>query len=215
MLPAQNNSLQFRKRQSEITKEAWKNGVYDRLRKNQNRKCKNSTCNNNFQVKPHEKKMYCGSRCAAIVNNSKRPKRFYFCMVCNKQIRRANRKYCSIKCQWRYSYNQYIARWKQGLEDGNRGITTHVLSGHLRRYLKEKYGEKCSVCGWSERNLSTSVVPLEVDHIDGNPENNKEENLRLICPNCHSLTSSFRNLNKGNGRAWRIKYLKSIQHFEN
>ncbi len=64
-----------------------------------------------------------------------------------------------------------------------------------------------------KKNPVTGKVPLEIDHIDGDSENNKEENLRLICPNCHSLTPSFRNLNKGKGRAWRIKYLKSNSHF--
>lgn len=66
-----------------------------------------------------------------------------------------------------------------------------------------------SVCGWNKINPVTKVVPLEIDHIDGNSENNKEENLRLICPNCHSLTSSFRNLNKGKGRGWRLAYIEN------
>ena len=199
----------YRLRQSEITKKAWQKGIYNFLRKPfENRKCRNTACNNNYEVKPHDKKIYCGSSCAAIVNNSKRPKRFYFCTACNKQIHRADRQYCSVKCQCDSYYNQYVARWKQGLEDGNRGITTRLVSGHLRRYLQGKFKDKCSRCDWSKKNPKTLVVPLEINHIDGNAENNKEENLELICPNCHSLTPHFRNLNKGNGRAWRIKYLK-------
>lgn len=196
----------YKSRQSEITKKAWQNGVYNSLIKPlETRTCKNFTCNKTFQVKPYERKIYCGSRCAAIVNNSKRPKRFNFCTVCNKQLKRPTYKYCSVQCQWHHYYKQYVERWKQGLEDGNRGINTRILSGHLRRYLKEKYGEKCSICGWNKKNSVTKLVPLEVDHIDGNSENNIEENLRLICPNCHALTPTFKNLNKGNGRAWRLK----------
>ena len=53
----------------------------------------------------------------------------------------------------------------------------------------------------------TNTLPLEIDHIDGNSENNSEENLRLICPNCHSLTANYRGANRGNGRniTWIIK----------
>lgn len=42
-------------------------------------------------------------------------------------------------------------------------------------------------------------MPLEVEHIDGDSTNNKEYNLTLLCPNCHSLTKTYRGLNKGNG----------------
>jgi hypothetical protein len=74
----------------------------------------------------------------------------------------------------------------------------------------EKYNRACSLCGWSKINPATGNIPLEIDHIDGNAENNKEDNLRMLCPNCHALTPSFRNLNRGAGREWRRqKYLKT------
>lgn len=49
---------------------------------------------------------------------------------------------------------------------------------------------KCSCCDnsgkWLEKPLS-----LHLDHIDGNPRNNVIENLRLLCPNCHSQTETY------------------------
>ncbi len=91
------------------------------------------------------------------------------------------------------------------------GITVRGISRHLKRFLVEKFGNKCVVCGWSKRHPVTHNVPLEIDHIDGNSENNLEKNLQLLCPNCHALTPFFKNLNKGKGRKWRMnKYIKNV-----
>jgi hypothetical protein len=74
--------------------------------------------------------------------------------------------------------------------------------------LIAKYGERCSQCGWAERNPVTGKVPITIDHIDGDWNNNREENLRLLCPNCHSLTPTYQALNWGKGRPWRYKKVK-------
>jgi hypothetical protein len=131
------------------------------------------------------------------------------CLACGKKPQRSSYKYCSNKCQQVFQYRSYIQKWKLGLATGERGIVTKNISQHVKRYLADLYGEKCSVCGWNKKHPTTGRVPLEVDHINGDAEDNKEENLRLICPNCHSLSSNFRNLNKGHGRKWRtLKYVR-------
>jgi RNase P subunit RPR2 len=78
------------------------------------------------------------------------------------------------------------------------------VSDHVRRYLIEQGGERCSRCGWHERHPITGRVPLEIDHLDGNYANNSLSNVRLLCPNCHALTPTYRALNKGNGRPWAM-----------
>lgn len=131
------------------------------------------------------------------------------CLHCGSSLTRAPSRYCSNRCQLDYQYEQYIQNWQSGSVAGSRGINAKNISGHLKRYLRVKYGNKCTICGWSEVNTVTNRVPLEIDHIDGNSDNNTEENLRLICPNCHALTPNYRNLNRGKGRVWRRnKYLK-------
>lgn len=95
-------------------------------------------------------------------------------------------------------YVEYIEKWKQNLVDGMRGKT--AISAHIRRYLFQKYDNKCARCNWSIVHPITGNVPLEVEHLDGDHTNNIESNLELICPNCHSLTSTYRALNMGNGR---------------
>jgi Zn finger protein HypA/HybF involved in hydrogenase expression len=107
-------------------------------------------------------------------------------------------------------YNSYIKNWKEECRKGGRGLPTKNISGHLKRYLLEKYSGKCSSCGWNKKHPLTGHVPLEVDHIDGDSENNAEKNLTVLCPNCHALTPYFRNLNKGKGRVWRKdRYIKN------
>ena len=73
------------------------------------------------------------------------------------------------------------------------------------KILFEKYNNKCARCGWGEINLWTGNVPLEVHHVDGDYKNNEESNLELLCPNCHSLTETYKSLNT-NGRDGRKKY---------
>ncbi|MCX6786630.1 MAG: HNH endonuclease [Candidatus Kaiserbacteria bacterium] len=123
------------------------------------------------------------------------------CLMCGKEPARTGYKYCSNTCQHEYQYYAYIKRWKEGKEIGL--INIGVVSGHVKRYLREKFGNRCCLCDWSKINSKTGKVPLVADHIDGNWKNNSEKNLRLICPNCDSLTSTYAALNKGNGRTGR------------
>ena len=133
------------------------------------------------------------------------------CVNCNVVLKnRFKIKFCSNKCQHNHQHQLFIQKWKEGFSNGAVGVSARALSMHIRRHLIESSGEKCSECGWNRRNLITGRVPLEIDHVDGNAENNKENNLRVLCPNCHSLTPHFRNLNKGKGRQWRMKkYIKN------
>lgn len=112
-------------------------------------------------------------------------------------------KWCSNKCQQEAQYRAYIERWKTGKEDGKSGI--YDLSAYIRRYLFEKFDSKCCECGWSKKNTTTGKIPLHVEHINGDSQNNTESNLKLLCPNCHSLTPTFGVLNKGKGRYSRTK----------
>ena len=69
----------------------------------------------------------------------------------------------------------------------------------LRYRILYEQDNKCNCCGLSEW-LNEPII-LELEHIDGNHFNNERSNLEMICPNCHSQTSTWRGRNKTNKRS--------------
>ena len=81
------------------------------------------------------------------------------------------------------------------LNDILEGDHPHFQTYKLKnRMLKAGLIENvCSICGvtdWLGQKLN-----MELDHIDGNRSNHKMENLRMLCPNCHSQTETYRSKN--------------------
>jgi len=161
-----------------------------------------------------EKRKFCSQSCSAIFNNKKRPikeknkitkkrirkkeNKYYECLNCGKGV---HNKYCSSKCQHEYKKNETYKK----IENGD----TSLYQKQYKLYLIYRFGEKCMKCGWNETNLITKKIPIELEHKDGNSENNKLDNLELLCPNCHSLTPTYKALNIGNGRFSRRERYKN------
>lgn len=68
------SSLGYREKQRAVTKANWAKGLFDVLRKRDERVCKREECGKLFETVPHDPKIYCSSSCAAKVNNLKRGK---------------------------------------------------------------------------------------------------------------------------------------------
>lgn len=161
------------------------------------------TCNAVFNKRGQPYKKFCGRSCAASYNNTVFPKKkpsSSQCPSCSS-ILRPQRKYCSTSCQQDHYYRQRVSKWLAGKDPGYSTIGT--VKPFIKRWLREKHHNQCSRCGWNQTSSFTGKVPLEVEHIDGDWTNNTPENLDLLCPNCHSLTSTYRALNVGRGRPWR------------
>ena len=110
-----------------------------------------------------------------------------------------DKKYCNNTCQQEYQTSQ---KKKDFLEGKYVGQLLQFRSGDwTRRLMKESLGYHCAVCGineWQNKSLT-----LEVNHKDGNAENNVLDNLEFLCPNCHSQTDTFRAKNKNSARSYR------------
>ena len=167
--------------------------------------CKN--CAKEFKAKKSDARKFCSQSCSASFNNKglvrngvKKPT--VKCKNCETPIGKNSKSYCSQECHKKYEYNQRVTKWKSGEISGT---IKCGAANFVKRYIREKFENKCTVCGWNEVNPNTGKIPLEIHHIDGDYTNNSEDNLDLLCPNHHALTENYKGANKGNGRAYRKK----------
>jgi hypothetical protein len=77
-----------------------------------------------------------------------------------------------------------------------------MRQGSLRKRLLHERNHTCEQCGIGNE-YNGKPLSLELDHVDGNSNNNKVENLRILCPNCHSQTPTH--------RAKNIKYKRLLK----
>jgi 5-methylcytosine-specific restriction endonuclease McrA len=72
--------------------------------------------------------------------------------------------------------------------------------GQFKNALISERGHKCEMCGNAE--WLGHKITLELEHTDGNRQNNTKDNLKLLCPNCHSVTPTWRGRNKNKGQKY-------------
>ena len=116
------------------------------------------------------------------------------CLNCGKEHKikaSTTNKYCDNKCQgeWKWK-NVTVPRILAG-------ECTHNSSTALKKFLIETRGCKCELCDTTDTWNGKPLV-LQLDHVDGDSDNNYPSNLRLLCPNCHSQTDTFGSKGKGN-----------------
>jgi hypothetical protein len=96
--------------------------------------------------------------------------------------------------------NSILTKQREQVQRFINGESNTLANSAIKRLLLREYyvEDKCIECGnneWRGKKLN-----LELDHIDGDNFNNSLENLRLLCPNCHSITDSYCGKNKNTGK---------------
>lgn len=120
-----------------------------------------------------------------------------YCLNCGEQLTKGETKYCSTKCQRAYENQIAVQAIFSQKESGlkNASSSSPKIRDSLRKYLLEKANYKCQLCGCNWVNPYSNQTILEIHHIDGDRNNNLENNLQVLCPNCHAMTPNYRGLN--------------------
>ena len=158
-----------------------------------------------------ENPKFCNKSCAATYNNKATPKRKRYdvaitnnCVVCKTQLNKrqqwSRQTTCSVECAGIARKQKTIMEFLVGKYVGRESLPDTV-----RDFIIDGANNQCTECHWSGINKYTGKSTLQLHHLDGIAGNNTQDNIVVLCPNCHSLTNSFGSLNNGKGRKKRYK----------
>jgi hypothetical protein len=116
---------------------------------------------------------------------------------CGKRLE-TQKVYCNRECQSNKKQKDWVEQWLAGTESGNHKGKFSGTSGCVYRWLKETQGLKCHICGTEK--WQGQLVPLVLDHINGDGTCSRPENVRLICRNCDGLLPTFCGKNIGKSK---------------
>lgn len=132
------------------------------------------------------------------------------CSFCEKEFKPGKNTfglYCSISCQGQHTSKKVVDNWLNDPTPETFYTTANQPRKAIRHFLIKKANYVCMRCTWGKKHKDAELPALEIEHIDGNWLNCFPSNIEIICPNCHSLTNTYKNRNLGNGRKYRRKQI--------
>ena len=128
------------------------------------------------------------------------------CTHCQKEYKVSKNSkgvFCSLTCQGQHTAQRVVDTWLNNQTPENFYTASNQPRTAIRRWLIKQHNCQCSRCGWGEKIPNAELPALEIEHIDGDWTNCVKNNITILCPNCHSLTPTYKARNRGNGRAYR------------
>ena len=130
------------------------------------------------------------------------------CITCFTLFRhyasRSSGKYCSNECSAKGRKLDTFIKIESG---------ANVDIKPLKRWLQETQNNCCALCSiapfWNGKPLT-----LQLDHVDGDSDNNHFTNVRLLCPNCHTQTDTFGSKGRGSRYKKLTKRNKYLQEYK-
>lgn len=141
------------------------------------------------------RKVYCDLNCYA--NAKPKPK----CLNCENKTSSTRQKFCCVNCSIEY-------KWKLRIEQVKKTGMYPKYQHTLRKLLLSIKEHRCEICGNTE--WLGEPIPLVADHINGNHEDNRVENLRLVCGNCDMKLPTYKSKNRGRGRKYDRDYRNRV-----
>lgn len=159
----------------------------------------NNCLNCGSQITHNPRNKFCSHSCSAAFTNKGKPKHgisptIHPCPICKTPT--TNKTYCSKKCFGRQRIAETLQKMELGCKVDSHSVRTALLA------TRQHSCENCNLSQWLNQ-----PIPLDVHHLDGDANNNRSANLKLLCKNCHALTDNYGIKNLGNGRHFRrIRY---------
>lgn len=112
-----------------------------------------------------------------------------YCEFCGKEIDGTfgSGRFCNYTCANKFGNSNPITL--EDLESGKYKVTSvnKVHKWLVRNGYKEDRCEECGITEWRDK-----PILFELHHIDGDRNNNKLSNLKMLCPNCHAQTDNYK-----------------------